>query len=324
MKLLTLTSSLIATLLLPASFASAESASTFRALITAKETELSRVQNELTSLRKGLASANSTAAPASISTYTVNLGDTMSSIARLHKMTYSELVKLNKITDPSLITVGQEINVSTDTKTSAPEKVAIKAPAPTAKTSKHETHVVKRGETFYRIATTNKISVGKLKELNPGVDTNHITEGQKLKISGKPAAQIASRKRSSTWSAAQVSHRPTPVSAPKKSSTPALTRSAASKKTVASSQPTSSRKIAEPKVATVKKEVASAPAPPKVKEPMPAAPKKVSSVILTNETSFSDFASKHGTSTTSLNALNGWNLPKATVLARGSEIYVPK
>lgn len=323
MKLLTLTSSLIATLLLPASFASAESASTFRALIAAKETELIRVQNELTSLRKGLATANSTAAPASISTYTVQLGDTMSSIARRHKMTYSDLVKLNKITDPSLITIGQELNVSTDTKTSTPAKVAIKTP-PTAKTSKHETHVVKRGETFYRIATTNQISVGKLKELNPGVDTNHITEGQKLKISGKPAAQIASRKRSSTRSAAPVSQRSTPVSAPKKSSTPALTRSAASKKTVASSQPTSSRKIAEPKVATVKKEVASAPAPPKVEEPMPAAPKKVSSVILTNETSFSDFASKHGTSTTSLNALNGWNLPKATVLARGSEIYVPK
>ena len=325
MKTLNLTSTLIAMLLLAASFASAESASTLRALISAKETELTRVQNELTSLREELTQASHPSTPSSNYTYKVQSGDTTSSIARRHQITYSELVKLNKLTDPSLINIGQELIVSKGAKTSVTAKVQSKTPAPATKAPKSETHLVKRGETFYRIASINQISVGKLKELNPNVDTNRITEGQKLKVSGKPAAQIASRKRTITkLAAAPVSRRSTPAAAPKKSSTAALTRSAASKKPVASSRPTSSRKIAAPKEATVKKEVASAPAPPTVEAPMPAAPKKISSVILTNETSFSDFASKHGTSTTSLNALNGWNLPKATVLARGSEIYVPK
>ena len=47
------------------------------------------------------------------------------------------------------------------------------------------------------------------------------------------------------------------------------------------------------------------------------------SIFLTKETTFDAFAQKHGTTTQTLNELNGWNLPRATVLARGSEIQIP-
>jgi len=68
--------------------------------------------------------------------------------------------------------------------------------------------------------------------------------------------------------------------------------------------------------------------PPILEQPvpttLPTSPTTITSVILTEETTFEEFASKYGTDTAQLNALNGWNLPKATVLARGSEIYVPQ
>ena len=38
---------------------------------------------------------------------------------------------------------------------------------------------------------------------------------------------------------------------------------------------------------------------------------------------YGEFASKHGTDTERLNALNGLDLTHATVLAKGSELYVP-
>ena len=38
---------------------------------------------------------------------------------------------------------------------------------------------------------------------------------------------------------------------------------------------------------------------------------------------YGEFAAKHGTDAERLNALNGLDLTTATVLAKGSELYVP-
>ena len=55
----------------------------------------------------------------------------------------------------------------------------------------------------------------------------------------------------------------------------------------------------------------------------PPTPKKISSVFVSEQVSFGDFASRHGTTTTQLNQLNGWDFKESLVLAKGSEIYVP-
>jgi len=315
MKTLSLTSTLIAAL---AVSAAGESTSNLLSKISSKEKELAKVSLQLSGLRKNLKSTKSSS-PSSSATYVVKSGDTLSKIARMHKASYSELVKWNKISDPSLLSVGQKLIVGESkakTKTKASAAPSSK-PAPSS-----STYTVSRGDTFYGVARQNNISIGKLTELNPGVEPSRIVIGQKLKVSGSPAPTVkkASTSRKKTTASSKKKKKVT-----KKSSTTAITRSSAPK--AKRSAPTSSRKKSAPKpVAKKKKEAkpAPAPTPPKVEESVPATPKSVSSVILTSETTFSDFASKHSTSTTQLNALNGWNLPKATVLARGSEIYVPK
>jgi LysM repeat protein len=67
---------------------------------------------------------------------------------------------------------------------------------------------------------------------------------------------------------------------------------------------------------------APAPLESTVSQTVSSAP-RIKSVLVTEETDFSAFAAAHGTTTEKLNALNGHNLKPSTVLAKGSEFYVP-
>jgi LysM repeat protein len=69
-------------------------------------------------------------------------------------------------------------------------------------------------------------------------------------------------------------------------------------------------------------------AAPKVESAPAASPvspsnKKNRPVTIEKEMTYGEFAVKHGTDIQHLNTLNGWDLTKSTVLAKGSELYVP-
>ena len=51
--------------------------------------------------------------------------------------------------------------------------------------------------------------------------------------------------------------------------------------------------------------------------------KKIKPITVDGEMTYGEFASKHHTDTERLNALNGLDLTTATILAKGSELYVP-
>ena len=57
--------------------------------------------------------------------------------------------------------------------------------------------------------------------------------------------------------------------------------------------------------------------------PSPIPDKKIHPVTIEGEMTYGEFATKHGTNPERLNALNGLDLTNATVLAKGSELYVP-
>jgi LysM repeat protein len=63
---------------------------------------------------------------------------------------------------------------------------------------------------------------------------------------------------------------------------------------------------------------------PAATEPAPAEPEgKIRTVMVETEMTYAEFAAKHGTDIARLNDLNGLDLTSATVLAKGSELYVP-
>lgn len=72
------------------------------------------------------------------------------------------------------------------------------------------------------------------------------------------------------------------------------------------------------------KSVASAPVQ---KAPVAKAPTKkteIRTITVHQQMTYGAFASQHGASTNQLNSLNGLNLSKSTLLAKGSELYVPQ
>ena len=51
---------------------------------------------------------------------------------------------------------------------------------------------------------------------------------------------------------------------------------------------------------------------------------EIRTITVHQQMTYGAFATEHGASTTQLNSLNGLNLSKSTLLAKGSELYVPQ
>ena len=331
MKNLTLTSTLVALISLPAF---GQSASSINSSISAKEQEIIRLQKEITALRSNLTTPS--AAVTATGSHVVKTGDTVSSIARQHKMSPSQIIALNNLSDPSKIQIGQSLNVSSGSPAPAPvaaptpAKLAEK-PASPATSSKTSDYLIQQGDTFYSIAREHKMTVTKLRGLNPDIKTHLITAGSTLKVSGQQATTAVATKKLEKKAtdfratANTGNSGPAMISTRKKVSTPAQ---APSKKETVSAPPAKEKTPPTPPTPehSIKETVAAdaPPIPPKVDEPAPIQATSVASIILTDEMTFDAFAKKHDVSTDQLNSLNGWTLPKATVLARGSEIYIPK
>lgn len=168
-----------------------------------------------------------------------------------------------------------------------------KAEAPASRTPSAtvgSSHIVKNGETFYSIARQHGISVATLESANPGIKATSIRPGQKLQLSRASAPAVAK------------SGSPAPASAPAaKPEAPPSTASAVTKLDAA----------------------APAPAPLEDSSRTVSNTPRIKSVLVTEEIDFGAFAAAHGTTTEKLNALNGHRLKSSTVLAKGSEFYVP-
>lgn len=213
----------------------------------------------------------------------VRAGDTLSKIAKRHDTTPETLIKLNKIKNPSLIRPGQKLLL--------PSKAA--APATRPSTPVGGRHIVKSGETFYSIARKHGIGVDALEAANPTVKAAALRPGQTLELA-----------------------RSTPPTAP--------AREASVARSTASQTPATKPALASSTASVVTKlDSASAPAPLAGASQTVSSAPRIKSVLVTEETDFGAFAAAHGTTTEKLNALNGHSLKPSTVLARGSEFYVP-
>ncbi|WP_051272791.1 LysM peptidoglycan-binding domain-containing protein [Sphingomonas phyllosphaerae] len=99
-------------------------------------------------------------------------GDTLSDIAAKHGTTWQTLARINGLSDPDRLTIGQPIRLP-----------ASDTPA---------THVVRRGETLSGIAQANGLDVATLTRTNHLANPDRIAVGQTLRLSGSaPAPQTA-------------------------------------------------------------------------------------------------------------------------------------
>jgi LysM repeat protein len=118
------------------------------------------------------APASSGGAAVSGGTYTVQRGDTLSSIAKRAGTTVAELQRLNNLTNPDRISVGQKLVLPGGST----------APAAPAATGAARTYTVQRGDTLGTIAVKFGITVAQLQAANSITNPDRISVGQVLRI----------------------------------------------------------------------------------------------------------------------------------------------
>ncbi|MBT7971804.1 MAG: LysM peptidoglycan-binding domain-containing protein [Verrucomicrobia bacterium] len=251
--------------------------------ISSKERQLAEIQKELHELRRRLSSPT-------VGKYSVRQGETLHSIARRNGVSVSSIIKWNKITDPAKLKVGEKIIISellhSPISVPSPDRISSAGSAD---------YVIASGDTFYSIARRHKMDLSELRALNPNVNIHLLSPGKKLRVSGETPLDSRPAKRQEVLVAEK--------DVKSKIDQPALespTRAEALKSIVASKN---------------------RPQPPMIEDRNISS--TTTSIILTDVITFEAFASRHNTNTKLLNALNGWNLPRTTILAGGSEILVP-
>lgn len=105
--------------------------------------------------------------------YVVKRGDNMAKIARRHGLTLGQLIALNpQVKNPARIYAGQVLVVGY-TNGEAPATDAVNA----------EYYIVQRGDSLFKIAVKNKLTLLELKVLNPELFAQrYIFAGQKVRV----------------------------------------------------------------------------------------------------------------------------------------------
>ncbi|MBN8460217.1 MAG: LysM peptidoglycan-binding domain-containing protein [Verrucomicrobia bacterium] len=218
-------------------------------------------------------------------TYTVKKGDSWERIARKFGTREDKLADLNGTKSTAMLREGQRIKVPSSAAQEAPAPQTAQTPAPAAKTGIYQ---VKQGETYYSIGKKLGIPPEKLEAANPTIKATALRPGLDIKLgatAGTPAA-ISTQPASATKTPPATS-----VSAPAPTKAPAHATTA--------TRPTPATSTQQP-------------------------PRSSPKPIMINETiSVGEFAAKHNTTVARLNSLNNLDLVESTVLAVGSELYVP-
>ena len=111
-------------------------------------------------------------------TYTVKVGDTLYRIAYNHGISLTTLLSINGLSETSTIRPGQQLVVSGSAKATTSTTKATTVSYSTGAS----THTVQAGDTLFRIAKNNGLTLSELRALN-GLTSNTIRVGQVLKVS---------------------------------------------------------------------------------------------------------------------------------------------
>lgn len=284
---------------------------TLRSRCSEQERQIRHLEEEISKLRSANEGERTTPSPQpkaspapaqasstpTSSTYVVKPGDNLVKIARSVGTSSDKLAKANGLKPSSIIRPGQKLKVpgkaAPASASATAQATAPNEPAAKPQASSTRTHKIKANETYSSISRKYKIPTETLIAANPKIKPTALREGQVINLE-RPSAPV--RKEANTAQAVPPPSAPAPTPAP------------------------------SPPVQAEKSSL-EAPAPPKevadTPPPHPSAPKKLLPILIDKEMTYGDFAAKHGTDVQRLNALNGLDLTETTLLAKGSELYVP-
>ena len=297
---------LIATLSLvlgsPTAFAKSE-LETLRSLCQEQKRQINELEEANERLRSdGHATPTAPAKPRAVakpdttagtsSSYIVKAGDSIEKIARKVGATPDRLAKSNGMKTSSIIHPGQKLKVPG---AATGQVAAVKNASPKIS---GKTHKVETGETLFSISKKHGMSTEALVAANPKVKAASLRPGQVVSLGSEAPAT-------------------TMISAPARAKTPPALEKTPTPPPARETPAVSSVIPAAPEITSTPAAAAETAAPAATPE------KKIRPITIEGEMTYGEFAAKHGTNAERLNALNGLDLTTATVLAKGSELYVP-
>jgi membrane-bound lytic murein transglycosylase D len=107
----------------------------------------------------------------------VQSGDVLKSVAAYYGVSSDRIMNWNGL-KTSNIYIGQHLRIETEKKITAPKP----KPKPTVSSTSRKYYTVRSGDTFGHIAEKHRLSQSRLKRLNPRVNINRISIGQKIRI----------------------------------------------------------------------------------------------------------------------------------------------
>lgn len=112
----------------------------------------------------------------SLSTYTVQSGDSLWAIARKKRVTVAALKRANPIIDPRRLRIGMTLRLPG----SAPSAPRPRATAPPSRN--HSAYQIQHGDTLGHIAIAQNTSVSALQRANPGLNPRRLRVGQTIHL----------------------------------------------------------------------------------------------------------------------------------------------
>ncbi|MEP2777323.1 MAG: LysM peptidoglycan-binding domain-containing protein [Luteolibacter sp.] len=226
-----------------------------------------------------------------------------------------------------------ELKISRLTDTPPPSKNAAspEAPGNSAPVAEGGTYTVVSGDTIERIARKTGTSVSELNKLNGLKSTSIIRPGQKLKLPGATSyakntpeapASVQNHKVQSGETYYRISSKYGVSVDDLIAANPGVNHRSLR---VGQSINIPSKQVAKAPEPKPTPSLASTPSIPISNTPAPIEKPRASDkpVRIDKEITYGEFANKYGTSTKRLDELNGLELDPTTVLATGSELYIP-
>lgn len=139
--------------------------------------ELKRYSPESLQPKESANNDNPTESTTSYAYHKVRSGETLSSIATRYNTEVDEIKKINGLTSNKIV-VGQRLKVKSTGSTGGTTNTG----GGTTNTTSKQYYSVRSGDTFGKIAQRHRMSISQLKRLNPGINIDRLSIGQKIRV----------------------------------------------------------------------------------------------------------------------------------------------
>jgi LysM repeat protein len=121
--------------------------------------------------------------------HVVGKGETIYSISRFYRVSADDLMRANKITDPSKLQTGKKLIIPSSAFSDIPDATGTASPVPNSNSAKQVSSAadyrVVKGDTLYSIARTNGTTLQALLDLNKFSTSHVIKAGDVIKVPAK-------------------------------------------------------------------------------------------------------------------------------------------